>query len=67
MFPALIYRLLKPKVVLMIFVNGRIVLTGMILGDLGFLFYLFIYLFIYFYLYFYFSLYLLYLFLLIMF
>lgn len=33
MFPALIYRLVKPKVVLLIFVNGRIVLTGMTSRD----------------------------------
>lgn len=28
MFPGLIYRMLKPKVVLLIFVSGKIVLTG---------------------------------------
>jgi hypothetical protein len=28
LFPGLIYRMLKPKVVLLIFVSGKIVLTG---------------------------------------
>lgn len=28
MFPGLIYRMIKPKVVLLIFVSGKIVLTG---------------------------------------
>lgn len=28
MFPGLIYRMVKPKVVLLIFVSGKIVLTG---------------------------------------
>ena len=28
LFPGLIYRMIKPKVVLLIFVSGKIVLTG---------------------------------------
>ena len=28
LFPALIYRLVKPRIVLLIFVNGKIVITG---------------------------------------
>lgn len=28
LFPGLIYRMVKPKVVLLIFVSGKIVLTG---------------------------------------
>lgn len=28
LFPALIYRMVKPRVVLLIFVNGKVVITG---------------------------------------
>ena len=28
LFPGLIYRMLKPKIVLLIFVSGKVVLTG---------------------------------------
>ena len=29
MFPGLIYRMVKPRIVLLIFVSGKVVLTGM--------------------------------------
>lgn len=32
LFPGLIYRMIKPKVVLLIFVSGKIVLTGAKVG-----------------------------------
>lgn len=35
LFPGLIYRMVKPKVVLLIFVSGKLVLTGICLYDLN--------------------------------
>lgn len=32
LFPGLIYRMVKPRIVLLIFVSGKVVLTGMIYG-----------------------------------
>ena len=36
LFPGLIYRMIKPKVVLLIFVSGKIVLTGAKVGAIFF-------------------------------
>ena len=30
LFPGLIYRMVKPRIVLLIFVSGKVVLTGMV-------------------------------------
>ncbi len=45
LFPGLIYRMLKPKVVLLIFVSGKVVITGLykFIGFSGFYFYLFLF------------------------
>lgn len=32
LFPGLIYRMVKPRIVLLIFVSGKVVLTGMYIG-----------------------------------
>ena len=37
LFPGLIYRMIKPKVVLLIFVSGKIVLTGAKVKTLSYL------------------------------
>ena len=35
LFPGLIYRMVKPRIVLLIFVSGKVVLTGMVCVCVG--------------------------------